>query len=118
MLGCFDALGSSSSACAKCSARAFGIALESVFGCGLNQRCDGVAACNVGCERVIRVSGVESDSLVVINDRLFKMLVHEELARGEIQLGSTPAVAVARRSGTVAGVRNRLLRILRLLGLP
>ena len=62
-----------------------------------------MAARNFAAQPVIRIGSVKPCGLVVVVDRLFIALVHEELAGAQVELRRTPPVAVAGQFGLVAG---------------
>jgi hypothetical protein len=92
----FNVLGVKLQGVRKRGTRTLRIAAEMVFGGGLDERRDRVVAGDFACEAVIGIRGIERICLVVIADGVFIPLIHEELARGEIELCRVAAIAVAR----------------------
>jgi len=62
-----------------------------------------VAARDFAGQPVIRIGLIQPGGLVVVVDRLFIALVHEELAGAQVELGRAPPVAVAGQFCLIAG---------------
>ena len=122
MLSGFDIPGIDFDRMSERGAGACLIAAQARFSRGLNQRSDRVAAGYIGRQDVIRVGGVQLCGLFVALDRIFEVLVHEELAGGKVEFGGPAAIGTAGLVGN-AGLRGsrlslgRVLRLERGLGL-
>ena len=84
-------------------ARAGRVPAQTVFGSGLDQCRHCVAARNFAGQPVIRIGPIQPCGLLVVVDRLFIALVHEELAGAQVELGRAPPVAVAGQFRLVGG---------------
>jgi hypothetical protein len=73
-----------------------GIAANAIFGSGLNECRDRMAACQLGCQAVVVVGGVKHGGALEFALGIFELLLLEQFACIEKKLDGAATIAVAR----------------------